>query len=175
MFVCFLSFTHFLHEGKTKKKESSQRCFSEVSSPSSSQKKCPHTLSKTPARTCCCCWRRFYLAESEQLLGRFAAVLEATVVLGPGDVEARIDDLGYGLDFSAELLLDAVQIEAVLVRDEVDGDTEMAEPARAADTVQVCLGHFRKVKVDHDVDGLDVDTAREEVAADLRGKNLAMG
>ena len=31
--------------------------------------------------------------------------------------------------------------------------------------MQVCLGHLGEVEVDDDVDGLDVDTAGEEVAA----------
>ena len=38
-------------------------------------------------------------------------------------------------------------------------------PSAAADPVQVCLGHLGEVEVDDDVDGLDVDTAGEEVAA----------
>lgn len=58
-----------------------------------------------------------------------------------------------------------MQREAVLIRDEVDGDTEVAEAPRAADAVQVRLGHAREVEIDDDVDGLHVDAAREQVRA----------
>lgn len=46
------------------------------------------------------------------LLGRFC-----------GDIQGRVDDLRDGLDFGAELLLDAVEIVAIFVSDEIDGDT----------------------------------------------------
>ena len=42
----------------------------------------------------------------------------------------------------------------------------MAEAARAADAVQVRLRRLGEVEVDDDVDGLDVDAAREEVGGD---------
>jgi hypothetical protein len=70
------------------------------------------------------------------------------------------------LDLRAQLLLDAVQVEPVVVRDEVDRQAQVPKPPRAADAVQVGLAVFREVEVDDDVDGLDVDAAREEVAAD---------
>ena len=39
-------------------------------------------------------------------------------------------------------------------------------PSTAANPVQVGLSHLGEVKVDDDVDGLDVDTPGEEIAAD---------
>jgi len=69
-------------------------------------------------------------------------------------------------DFSAQLLLNSVEGESVVVGDQVDGDTKVAEPATSADPVQVGLGHLREVEVDDNVDGLDVDTPGEQVAAD---------
>ena len=42
----------------------------------------------------------------------------------------------------------------------------MAEPPRPADAVQVRLRVFGEVKVDDDVDGLDVDAPREQVGRD---------
>ena len=41
----------------------------------------------------------------------------------------------------------------------------MAKPSGTADTVKVGLRVLREVEVDDDVDGLDVDAAREEVCA----------
>jgi len=82
------------------------------------------------------------------------------------DVEALVDDLGDGADLRAELVLDPVQGEAVVVRDEVEGDAEVAEAAGPTDAVEVGLRHLGEVEVDDDVDCLDVDAAGEEVAAD---------
>lgn len=60
-------------------------------------------------------------------------------------------------------LLDAEEVVAVLVGDEVDGQTKVPEPSGAADAVQVRLGVLGEVEVDHNVDRLDVDTAGEQV------------
>ena len=78
-------------------------------------------------------------------------------------IEAFVDDFGDGADLRAELVLDPVQGEAVVVRDEVEGDSEVAEAAGSTDAVKVGLRHLGEVEVDDDVDGLDVDTAGEEV------------
>ena len=45
-------------------------------------------------------------------------------------------------------------------------ENRLVPPAAPADPVQVGLGHLGKVEVHHDVDGLDVDAAGEEVSAD---------
>lgn len=71
---------------------------------------------------------------------------------------------GYGA-YDNTCLFDAEQIVAVFVGDEIDGQTEVAEAAGAADTVQVRLGVLGKVEVDHHVDRLDVDTAGEQVCS----------
>lgn len=42
-----------------------------------------------------------------------------------GHVEALVDDAGDGLYVGAQLLLDALQVEAVIVRDQVDGQTQV--------------------------------------------------
>ena len=41
----------------------------------------------------------------------------------------------------------------------------MAEPTGSTDTVKVSLGVLGKVKIDDDVDGLDVDATSEEIRA----------
>ena len=84
---------------------------------------------------------------------------------GVVDVEFLVDVGGDGLDLGAEFLLDAVEVEAVFPVDQVDGETEVAETAGAADTVQVGLGVLGEVEVDYHVHGLDVDTTGEEVGA----------
>ena len=70
------------------------------------------------------------------------------------------------LDLCAQLRLNPVERESVIVGDQVDGHAEVTVSAAAPDPVQVSLGHLGEVEVDDHVDGLDVDTAGEEVAAD---------
>jgi hypothetical protein len=71
-------------------------------------------------------------------------------------VQLLLDVRRDRLDLRPQLLLDAVQVDAVVVRDEVDGEAEVAEAARAADAVQVGLAVLGEVKVDNDVDALFV-------------------
>lgn len=55
---------------------------------------------------------------------------------------------------------------AVVVGDEVDGQTKVPKPPGAADAVKVRLGILGKVEVDHDVNRLDVDTAGKQVCTE---------
>ena len=80
-----------------------------------------------------------------------------------GHVEALVNDLRDGLDLRAQLGLDPVQGEAVVVGDEVDGNAHVAKPAGATDAVEVGLRHLGEVEVDDHVHGLDVDTAGEQI------------
>lgn len=82
-------------------------------------------------------------------------------------VQALIDRLWYRLDLGAEFLLDSVQIEAVVVGYEVDGETQVTETTGATDTMEVGLSVLGEVEVDDDVDGLDIDTASEKVYEEL--------
>jgi len=50
--------------------------------------------------------------------------------------------------------------------DQVDGQTEMSESARATNTMEVGLGVLWEIEVDNYVDGLNVDTTGEKVGAD---------
>ena len=45
-----------------------------------------------------------------------------------GHVEGLVDVPGDGFDLRAQLLLDSVEGESVIVGDQVDGDTKVAEP-----------------------------------------------
>lgn len=85
------------------------------------------------------------------------------VVIQTRHIERGIDHLGYGLDLCTQLLLDAVELVTILVRDQVDGDTQMAKTSGAADAMQISLCHAREVEVDHYIDGLHVYSAREQV------------
>ena len=71
--------------------------------------------------------------------------------------------LGYGLDLRSQLLLDPVQRKAIVVRDEIDGDSQMTVATRTSDPVQVGLRHLGKVKVDNHIDSLDVNASCKKI------------
>jgi len=82
-----------------------------------------------------------------------------------GTVELLVNDSRNGLDLRAKLLFNLVHVESVLESDEVDGETQMTKATRTTDTMEVGLSALGEVKVDDDVDGLDVDTTSDEVGA----------
>lgn len=79
------------------------------------------------------------------------------------NVKALVDNLGNGFDFGAEFGFNFVQGESVVVGDQVDCHTEMAEPSGPTDSVQVGLRHLGEVEVDDNIDSLDVNTAGQQV------------
>lgn len=91
---------------------------------------------------------------------------------GPGDalrilvnVEALVDTSGDGLDLGTEIALNVVEIEAILPVDQVNGKTKVTVATGTTNSVQVGLGILREIKVDDNVDSLDVDTASEKIRA----------
>lgn len=82
------------------------------------------------------------------------------------DVQALVDVLRNGLDLSAKLLLNSVQVEAVLPIDQVDSQTKVTETAGTTDTVEVGLGVLGEIEVDDNVYSLNIDTTSEEVGTD---------
>ena len=59
----------------------------------------------------------------------------------------------------------AVEVEAVIECDQIDGQAKMSESPRPADSVQVRLSGLGEVEVDDDIHALYVDTSGEEVGA----------
>lgn len=53
----------------------------------------------------------------------------------------------------------------IFVGNQVDSDTEVAKASRAANAMQVGLCHFGKVKVDNNIDRLNVNTTSKEITA----------
>lgn len=51
-----------------------------------------------------------------------------------GDVERLVDDSRDGLDLRVELLLNLVEVEAVFIGQEIDGETKVAKTTRTANT-----------------------------------------
>lgn len=77
-----------------------------------------------------------------------------------------VDGLWNRLDLRSQLLLNAVQIESILIRNEANCQAQVPEAARTTNAVGVRLAVLGKIKVDDDVDGLDVDSAGEKVGTD---------
>lgn len=109
---------------------------------------------------------RSLLLRSSLLLLLLLTCLALVVAPARCDIQASVDVLWDGHDLRSELLLNLVQVEAVLIRDEVDRQTQVSETARPTDTVEVRLAILGEVEIDDDVDGLDVDTAREQIRTD---------
>lgn len=61
------------------------------------------------------------------LLARVVDVL--VLVLEFSNVQRFINDLGNGLNFRAKLVLNTMKSESILVRDEIDRDTQVSESA----------------------------------------------
>ncbi|KAG9526931.1 hypothetical protein KCV07_g202, partial [Aureobasidium melanogenum] len=74
------------------------------------------------------------------------------------DIQALVNVLRNGLDLSAQLLLDSVQVEAVLPVDQVNSQTQVTETTRTTDTVKISLSVLREIEVDDNVDSLNIDT-----------------
>ncbi len=81
-------------------------------------------------------------------------------------VQALVNGVGNRLDLGAQVALDIVQVEAIVPVDQVDGQAEVAIPARATNTVKVRLGVLGEIEVDDDVHGLDINTTGEKIRAD---------
>ena len=87
------------------------------------------------------------------------------------NVETLVDLLRDRRDLGSELLLNAIEVEAILVRDEVDGETQVSETAGTTYAVEVRFRVLREVEVDDDVNGLNIYTTGEEVGADKVAAN----
>jgi hypothetical protein len=62
-------------------------------------------------------------------------------------------------------LFDLVQIEPIFPVNEVDSKTQVSETARATNTVEVGFSILWEVKVDDNIDCLNIDTASQQVGA----------
>lgn len=82
------------------------------------------------------------------------------------NVEALVDAGGNRLNLSSKIPLNVVEVEAVFPVDEVDGKTKVTVSARSTNSVQVGFGILGEVKVDDNVDSLDINTTSEEIGAD---------
>jgi hypothetical protein len=71
-------------------------------------------------------------------------------------------------------LFNLVQIESVLIGYQVDGQTQVTKSSRAANTMQIGFGILWEIKVDDNIDGLDVNTSGQEIF-EMRGLGMILG
>ena len=89
----------------------------------------------------------------------------------PSDgVQILVNVLRDALDLGRQLVFDLEQVVLVSFGDEVDGDTQMSEPSRSTDSVEVGLSILWEVEVYHHVHGLD---GPEEALVRLLGASIA--
>jgi len=89
----------------------------------------------------------------------------ATSWAGSDTVQLLLNVRRDGLDLCPQLLLNLVQVNPVVICDEVDRQAKVAKAPTAAHPMQVCFTVLGEVKVDDDVDALDVNAAGEEIRA----------
>ena len=82
------------------------------------------------------------------------------------NVEVLLNDLRNGLNLSTKFLFDPIQVETVFPVDQVNSQTQVSKTTRTTNTMQIRLCVLGKVKVDYNVDCLDIDTTGEQVGAD---------
>lgn len=92
--------------------------------------------------------------------------LRIIISIGNGagsNIKVLVDVRRDGLNLRSELLLDLVQVETIFVGDQVDRHTKMTVSTTSSDTMKIGFRVLGEVEVDDDVDGLDIDTSREEI------------
>lgn len=81
------------------------------------------------------------------------------------DIETLVNTRRDWLDFSPQVSFDIVKIESVVPVDQVDSQTKMAITTRPTNTVEIRFGIFRKVEIDDNIYGLNIDATRQKIRA----------
>lgn len=74
------------------------------------------------------------------------------------DIELLFDDLRDRLNLSSQFLFDSIKVETILPIDQVNSQTQMTKPARTANAMKIRLGILWEIKVNDNIDGLNIDT-----------------
>ena len=86
-------------------------------------------------------------------------------VASGGDIKCTIDVLRDGSNLRPKLLLDTVEVKTIFIRHQVDGKAQMSEPTGTTDTVKISFRVLGEIKVDDNIDGLNINTTGKEVRA----------
>jgi len=80
-----------------------------------------------------------------------------------GDVKPLIDYRGDGFYLGAQLLFDLVQVKAVFIGDEVDGQSQMTKASSTTDAVEIGLRVLWEVKIDDNIHRLYINPPSKQV------------
>jgi hypothetical protein len=75
------------------------------------------------------------------------------------NIQSFIDLLWNRLNLGPQFLFNLVQVESIVPINQIDGETQVSKPTTSTDTMEICFCVFGEIKVNDDVDGLDVDSA----------------
>lgn len=78
-------------------------------------------------------------------------------------IEVLVNVLWDRLDLGVQVVLDIEHVALVVFRNEIDRQTKVTEAAGTTNPMQIGVRLARKVEVDNDVDGDDVDAASEHI------------
>lgn len=70
------------------------------------------------------------------------------------------------MNLSAKFLLNPIEVETILVGYKVDSETQMAKASGTTNSMKIGLRVLGEIKVDDDIDGLNVDTPGEQIRTD---------
>ena len=78
-------------------------------------------------------------------------------------VQVLVDVLWDSLNLSVKLVFNLKHIVLVILGDEINGQSQVSESSRTANSVQVSVTIAWEVEVDNNVDCHDIDTSREQI------------
>jgi hypothetical protein len=100
--------------------------------------------------------RRDSVIQRGQLLAYIIKRKETTV-------RYLVYDRRNGFDCRAQLLLNLVKVESIIIRNKVDCQTKMTKSTRSTNSMKVGFCILGKVKVDNHVYRLNIDTTSEKI------------
>ena len=80
-------------------------------------------------------------------------------------VEFLVNRLRNGRNFRTKLLLDSVEIEAIIPVDQVDRYSQMSETARSTNAMEIGLCILREIEIDDHIHSLNVNTTSKKIRA----------
>lgn len=81
------------------------------------------------------------------------------------NVEGLVDAGGDGLNLSTQIPFNVVEVETVVPVNQVNSQTQVAVTAGSTNAVQIRLCILGEIKVDDDINRLDINTSGEQVGA----------
>jgi len=67
------------------------------------------------------------------------------------------------LNFSAKFLFNPIEVETILIGYKVNSETQMSKASGTTNSMKIGLRILGEIKVDDDIDGLNVDTSGEQI------------